>query len=419
MTATTRYRISRPVLLIAIIAAVMWMGASSVLPFLPVIVREQHASYTLLGTIIGAYYVGSIIAPFPIGRLSDRVGHRRIIIGALVVYLAANAAFLLPLPTELYVVWRLLQGLSASAAEVASLAAIALLTPPERRGQAYSTVTAAVSIGIAIGPVIGALYTVAGADAVFITATAASAAALALAIFGLHIPAGLAGKDPEAPADASPAPVQPERIIRRVVLGAVTVNIGWGLLIGNYDTNWTLLMQLRHAGAFAISMSWTLFAIPFGAFAWLGGWLADHRDQRTIIVTTACIGGCLSILYPYLSSYGLLLAFAPIEAVTEVLMTPSLQSIVTGVVPRDRIGTLQGVLATATNVSSAVGAVIAGILWSFSPRYPFALAGGALVVLAIIARILWSPYKRHLLPKGPAPPYLQEGTFLTPSIPEE
>ncbi len=418
MTSHERNRIPRPVLIIAIIAAVMWMGASSVLPFLPVIVREQHASYTLLGAIIGAYYIGSIIAPFPIGRLSDSIGHRRIIIGALVLYLGANIAFLLPLPTELYIVWRLLQGLSASAAEVASLSAIALLTPPERRGQAYSTVTAAVSIGIAIGPVIGALYTVAGSSAVFITASAASAVALGLALFVLHIPESLSTDEAQGDKQSHTSQ-QPDRIIRRVVLGAITVNIGWGLLIGNYDTNWTLLMQFRHAGAFAISMSWTLFAIPFGAFAWLGGWLADHRDQRTVILITACMGGFLSILYPYLGSYGLLLAFAPIEAVTEVLMTPALQSIVTGVVPRERIGTLQGLLATATNVFSAAGAVIAGFLWNFGPKYPFALAGGALALLAVTARILWNPYKRQYVPKGPAPPFLQEGTFLTPSIPEE
>ncbi|MGC8461686.1 MAG: MFS transporter [Candidatus Dormibacteria bacterium] len=417
MTVSQRYRISRPVILIAIITGIMWMGASTVLPFLPIIIHEKHASYTLLGLIIGAYYVGSIIAPFPIGRLSDRMGHRTIIIGALVVYLAANAAFLLPLPPQLYIAWRLLQGLSASSAEVASLAAIALLTPPERRGQAYSRVTAAVSIGIAIGPVIGALYTIAGASAVFITATCASAAALMLAIFGLRIPASLMHEDP-ATHDVDTVP-HPDRVIRRVVLGAIAVNIGWGILIGNYDTNWTLLMQLRHAGAFAISMSWTLFAIPFGAFAWLGGWLADHRDQRTIILITACLGGLLSILYPYLGTYELLLFFAPIEAVTEVLMTPSLQSIVTGVVPRNRIGTLQGVLATATNIASAVGAVIAGILWSIGPKYPFAVAGGTLFVLTILARILWIPYRRLLTPGKPLPPFLQEGTFLTPSVPEE
>src|SRR5207237_1699504 len=82
-----------------VIAAVFLVGTGvgSVLPILPLFLRERGGSYAMVGVVVGANLVAQFIAQYPAGRLSDRVGRAPLMPGGLVAAAAALAAFALPL----------------------------------------------------------------------------------------------------------------------------------------------------------------------------------------------------------------------------------------------------------------------------------------------------------------------------------
>lgn len=59
-----------------VIAAVFLVGTGvgSVLPILPLFLRERGGSYAIVGVVVGANLVTQFVGQYPAGRLSDRFG---------------------------------------------------------------------------------------------------------------------------------------------------------------------------------------------------------------------------------------------------------------------------------------------------------------------------------------------------------
>src|SRR5438128_2571037 len=159
-----------------IIAAVFLVGTGvgSVLPILPLFLRDRGSSYGLVGIIVVANLVAQFIGQYPAGRLSDRFGRAPLMIAGLVVAGIAIAAFGLPLSIGWLIGLRFIQGLGAAAFRPGSRAAVADLVPEGERGIAYGWLSGADMAGLIFGPALG------GALAVFGRTTVLAAPALAL-----------------------------------------------------------------------------------------------------------------------------------------------------------------------------------------------------------------------------------------------
>src|SRR5665213_2858986 len=109
--------------LYGIVAAVFVSGTGigSLLPILPLFLRERGASYSLVGVIVGAALAAQAIGQWPAGWLAERVGRREMMVVGLLVAAGASLMFLLPLSVEWLVVVRFLQGLGFAAAAPAEL----------------------------------------------------------------------------------------------------------------------------------------------------------------------------------------------------------------------------------------------------------------------------------------------------------
>ncbi len=95
------------------------------------------------------------VAPAPLGRLSDRVGRRRLMAGGLAVAGIVAAIFpSLPHVALLGAIWTL-EALCVSAAVPAEGALVADLTGGDRRGRAYGFYSFAVGLGATLGPLLG------------------------------------------------------------------------------------------------------------------------------------------------------------------------------------------------------------------------------------------------------------------------
>ena len=65
---------------------VVVLGFSLVAPFFPGFAMDLGASYTMLGFIVSIYGAVQLVTQIPIGRLSDRVGRKKMLLLGLVTF---------------------------------------------------------------------------------------------------------------------------------------------------------------------------------------------------------------------------------------------------------------------------------------------------------------------------------------------
>ncbi len=144
------------------------LGFSLVAPIFPLYIIDLGASYTMLGIIVSIYGAVQLVTQIPIGRLSDRIGRKGLILLGLISFTimpplyvhAANAYLLIPI--------RMLGGVGASAVWPLAMALIIEQADVQSRGAAMGWYNASFYSALAFGPLIGgALYDLFGLEAPF------------------------------------------------------------------------------------------------------------------------------------------------------------------------------------------------------------------------------------------------------------
>lgn len=367
--------------LYGIVAAVFVSGTGigSLLPILPLFLRERGASYSLVGVIVGAALAAQAVGQWPAGWLAERIGRKEMMVAGLLVAAAASLMFLLPLSIPWLIVVRFMQGLGFAAAAPAEVAAVADVVPSEELGRAYGWVSAARQSGIIVGPAIGGLLAVFGRWTVFaVTGGALAGAALVAA---LTLPKSV--RRPRSEVSIARVFVRSTRV--GVALRAVvTMTIGLGLLIGIYDVVWSLYMRQLGASDFVIGLSFTLFALPLVAATPFAGWGSDRWDRRWLAFGSVAVGSLIAFVYPFLSFVPIVMAVGVVEGALWAFTDPAMSSFLMEAVP-DRRGEAQGVVGTAMSGSMAIGSLLGGSLFALGLGVPFFVAGGVGVGFALAA----------------------------------
>ena len=107
--------------------------------------------------IISGFLLGYIAVLPLIGRLSDLLDRRRILLGCLLVFAVGSAVTALAVEMPVLVTGRVLQGIGGGGLVPATLALVADLWPPHRRGTPLGVVGAVQELGSVLGPVLGAI----------------------------------------------------------------------------------------------------------------------------------------------------------------------------------------------------------------------------------------------------------------------
>ncbi len=104
-------------------------------PLFPVIAHDLHLGYGDIGTIAGALAIAWSIAALLMGNLSDRIGRRRVLVGALILFGLLIGASGLATGLMGLVAVRLVMGFADGAFTPASISATIEASPPERHGR--------------------------------------------------------------------------------------------------------------------------------------------------------------------------------------------------------------------------------------------------------------------------------------------
>ncbi|MBI3653861.1 MAG: MFS transporter [Acidobacteria bacterium] len=145
-----------PLIIIFVTVFIDLVGFGIVIPVLPLYAQKFGASETTIGLLLGVFSMMQFIFAPILGKLSDRVGRRPVL---LISLLGTSIGFLtMGLANTLWLLFlaRIIDGVTGGNISTAQ-AYIADVTPPDKRSSAMGLIGAAFGLGFIFGPALGGL----------------------------------------------------------------------------------------------------------------------------------------------------------------------------------------------------------------------------------------------------------------------
>lgn len=148
-----------PIVWSLVIGTVFVRAASSMsMPFLFLYLSNNtDMDLAMIGLTIGAGALAGTAGGFIAGTLSDRIGRRRVMLASLYVWTLVFVGFALSKNPLLLLVLNMAGGLCRSFYEPVSQALMADVTPQEKRFRVFGLRYTAINVGVAVGPICGAV----------------------------------------------------------------------------------------------------------------------------------------------------------------------------------------------------------------------------------------------------------------------
>jgi DHA2 family methylenomycin A resistance protein-like MFS transporter len=406
---------------------------------LPTIAGALNAHVAGLQWVVGAYALTFAAILLTGGYIGDRFGARRTYLAGIVIFAMASLACGLAADAAMLIAARVLQGIGAAAMLPCSLTLInhAAEGHPRRRAQAIGWWTAAGSISIAAGPVVGGLLLgLAGWRSIFfvslpiclvgawltlrvdeterlpatrgfdllgqvlgIVALAAVTAAVieakplgftyglvpALAVIGIAAAVAFIWQESRAPQPMLPLALFRSPAFSGAVAYGAIVNLTY------YGAVFVLSLYLQRvlnyspvsAGLAFLPLTATFFVVNV-----YSGWWAGRAGSLIPMATGAIIDTCgftlLGVLVTSATPYWQLVVPFVLIPCGMGLGVPAMTTAVLASVPRERSGTASAVLNAARQAAGAVGVAVFGALAGDDPGHIVAGLRGASLIAVIM-----------------------------------
>ncbi len=146
---------------LSMIIALRFLGLFIVLPLLSVYAAGQDgATPFLIGLAVGGYALTQMFFQYPLGRLSDRIGRKKIILFGLLVFIAGSVICAMSDSIEMLILGRLLQGAGAISSTITAM--ISDFTKESERSKAMAMMGGSIAMSFVVsmmaGPLIGGYF---------------------------------------------------------------------------------------------------------------------------------------------------------------------------------------------------------------------------------------------------------------------
>ena len=357
-------------------------GAHSIAASLGGYTHAQHASLLALGVLLAVYDGAEVVLKPVFGSLADRIGPRPVLLGGLLAFAAASAAFVLAGDPAWVGLARFGQGAAAAAFSPAAGVLVARLTPNTGQGRGFGRYGAWKGLGYTLGPVLGGvLIAVGGYPLLFTT----------LAVLGVVVAGWAVLVVPAAPplprtrqtvADLVRRLTSPGFVRPTLALAAATaaLSVGVGFLpvagagrgLGPLATG--AIVSLLAAAAAVIQ--------PRAGRARDRGRIGDRTGLAAGLALTAI--GCAAVVIPGVA--GLVVAALLIGCGVGVITPIGFAHLAT-TAPTERLGQTLGAAEVGRELGDAGGPLLVGGLAAAATLTPALLTFAALLtaVAAIVA----------------------------------
>ncbi len=403
-----------PLTIILFVAFVDLIGFGLIIPLQAVYAKRLGATSLTFGLLIGVYAIMQFVFNPVLGRWSDRVGRRRVLLlsmaGSVISHTLlglADLSYSLPL---LFVA-RIMDGITGANVATAQ-AYIADVTTDENRARGMGLFGAAFGLGFVLGPAIGAgLAGVGGivGDPRYATAWPAFGAAVICAIAFVLVWRYLPeSRRAESSEDATPffsmhrlrEAMTHDRLRELFVLS-------FGVTFAFVMLEATLVYLCKDRLDISISETGLLFAyigmimvVVQGGF--VGKLVARFGEMRLLTCAPfiTATGFALLATVPELTDVRmawvmLFLGCLPM-AIGQGLTGPSLNALISRQGARERQGLTMGLSQGVGSLARAAGPPIAGFLYLIGPSRPYLVGAGVLCVCGLFALSIRGRQQRSL-----------------------
>jgi len=362
----------------AVIVAATIFGLSYSLsaPLIAMSLAASGHSGSYIGLNAAMHALGVLLIAPVMPTLAARFGARTLAVAALVVTAVVLAAFARVTEVTWWFPMRVVLGMAAEVLFVMSETWTNVLSTEQARGRTMAVYTAALSLGMVLGP---ALLSVLGVDA----GAYLAGAAIALAAVAFILPPWVV-----APQRSVPERAQPLRYIRLAPIALATTVLNAGVETAG----------LSFISLYATQLGWTeARAMQLISVLMLGaivlqlpiGWLADKVDKRRLVLALAAISAVAALFWPF-ALRETWLAFAVVfvwGGLFVGIYTVMLAMVGSRFQGNDLVG-VYAVMGLAWGLGALVGPTLAGVAMGVNALFglPGIIALGCAVFAAFLAR---------------------------------
>ena len=363
-----------PVIVVSLISALRLLGIFLMLPIFSVYaVRYPGASAALAGVAFGIYALAQSIFQIPLGWASDRWGRKPILVVGLALFTLGSVACAHAADIYSLIVARALQGTGAVGS--VAFAALADLTRPNVRTQAYTitgiAIGASFMIGLLAGPFLASRI---GLNGLFYVL--AFLAFLSMILAATSFPAERSGGESKSPMAFKP--ILTHNDLRPIYIAAFVLSFTLNLFFFTYPLSWTAI-GVERADLWKVYMIIFLPSVLL-VFPYMRRAEKLGRFHVPILIgwLTATVGYAVYLfgahydLFLYFSGGAFFFGYS--------LYQPILPAFLSQRIPTAGRGTATGIYNFFGFIGSSLGGMLGGALIHVSPALP-EFVGVALLIV--------------------------------------
>jgi MFS family permease len=366
--------------------AIIWLtvfidlvGFGIVIPILPFYAAQYSAHGVKYGILVGGFSLMQFFATALLGRMSDRVGRRPILLATMVLNAAGYLLFAFAPSYGLLLLARLVSGFAGGNISAAQ-AYIADITTAAERSKGMGLIGMAFGLGMIFGPAIGGYGEALGHAVPGLIAAGLSIVNLVSAYFIL----------PESLRDEhravrgfwpfghmADALAHPElRPLMLVWLIAPFAFAGYTVALPLWASA-TLGWHERDLGRFFALVGIVAALVQGGLFRVLTRLVGDRA-----LLIAGMLGMAIAIgVVPFVAHNGPLYAWTVLLAFSNSIMSPAATGLVSTFAAANEQGTVLGVAQSLGALGRGSGPEVVGVIYDWrSPMAAFLVAGGAMLV---------------------------------------
>ena len=369
-----------PRLLWYYLAQGLCMGSlSSVITLLGDLRDEFALSDTQVGLIVGTGFFTAFVTQITLARLADR-GHGPLMVrlglvasAASMVGFAASSGFATMLAA------RAMLGVAIGVAQPAIRRAV-ILADPAHTGRNLGRLAVVETVGFAATPAaVAALAEAFNLDAPFYALAGIAVATVAMM--------GRLESDEGALATRTTGSLR--LLGDRVVAGTLLLVTSLFVIIGAWEAVWAISLVDLGADTWEIGLSITIFAIPLGVLAPLGGAWAQRTGGLRLCVAGLLISAAAGVLLGVFDSvWGLVATATLMSSAAGVGFTAGLYAY-SQTVTDDRQASSQGLMGAGEVLLAGLASVLGAWLYDISGRALVWTVIPALMALTLIGGLWW------------------------------
>ena len=347
--------------------------------------RNQYGiSESKLGLIVASGFVAGFLSNVFVAPIADKGFARRLVMLGLLTQIVGCLVMAFGSSFIVLILGRFLTGIGGGAADPA-LRRIIILANPREMGSNLGRIVSAGVAGFALGPVISAVTVEPlGLASPFLIVAGCMVVVLYF-LSRLHV----------TEADAHDAPSQRfafDLLRMRAITGVIVIGLSLYIMIGTFDSIWSVMMDDIKAPDWVASVGITVFALPMVFLAPLGGRLTQKYGPFRASIYGLSTAALFMTLYGTLSSPYVMLAVGVAHGIVDGLTITGGSAALAMVAPAHRLASAQGVYNGLLTLTGGLAAGLAGASYDRIGQGTYIVCAGVMLFCIATGALLARDY---------------------------